>query len=298
MVKAKVKVIAAMLIFGTIGLFVKNIDLTSSEIALYRGFFGSLFLILVLGLKKERLSWEKSKKNAGVLFYSGAAIGLNWILLFEAYRYTTISNATLSYYMAPLFVVLASPFILKEKLTALKTACVFLAIMGMYLIVEKGGINGLGYNHTLGIAYGIGAALLYASVILATKFLRNMASLEITIIQLMTASLVLAPYVFLKEGMNILSVSMSSFVYLLFLGIVHTGIAYALYFSAMQNLKGQTIAILSYIDPISAVILSTLFLNERMTVVQIIGGFFILSAAFLSESGAVEKIRIARSLRK
>lgn len=298
MVKAKVKVIAAMLIFGTIGLFVKNIDLASSEIALYRGFFGSLFLILVLGLKKERLSWEKSKKNPGVLFYSGAAIGLNWILLFEAYRYTTISNATLSYYMAPLFVVLASPFILKEKLTALKTGCVFLALMGMYLIVEKGGMNGLGYNHTLGIAYGIGAALLYASVILATKFLKNMASLEITIIQLMTASLVLAPYVFLKEGMNILSISMSSFVYLLLLGIVHTGIAYALYFSAMQNLKGQTIAILSYIDPISAVILSTLFLNERMTIVQIIGGFFILSAAFLSESGAVEKIRIARSLRK
>ncbi|MEG0552113.1 MAG: DMT family transporter, partial [Carnobacterium sp.] len=166
------------------------------------------------------------------------------------------------------------------------------------LIVEKGGMNGLGYNHTLGIAYGIGAALLYASVILETKFLKNMASLEITIIQLMAASLVLAPYVFLKEGMNILSISMSSFVYLLLLGIVHTGIAYALYFSAMQNLKGQTIAILSYIDPISAVILSTLFLNERMTIAQIIGGFFILSAAFLSESGAVEKIRIARSLRK
>lgn len=296
MTKAKVKVIAAMLIFGTIGLFVKNIDLTSSEIALYRGFFGSLFLLLVLGLKKERLSWEKSKENAGILFYSGTAIGLNWILLFEAYRYTTISNATLSYYMAPLFVVLASPFILKEKLTVLKTSCVFLALIGMYFIVEKGGMNGSGYNHTLGIAYGIGAALLYASVILATKFLKNMASLETTIIQLMTASLVLAPYVFFKEGLNILSISGSSLFYLLFLGIVHTGIAYALYFSAMQDLKGQTMAILSYIDPISAVILATLFLNERMTIIQIIGGFFILSAAFLSESGVIEKVVKNRSL--
>ncbi|WP_034549549.1 DMT family transporter [Carnobacterium funditum] len=298
MAKARAKVITAMLIFGTIGLFVKNIELTSSEIALYRGFFGSMFLLLVLAIKKKRLSWGNSKENAAILFYSGTAIGLNWILLFEAYRYTTISNATLSYYMAPLFVVLASPFILKEKLNGVKISCVFLAFIGMYFIVDRSTVNGLGYNHSLGIMYGIGAALLYASVILATKFLRNSASLETTIIQLMTASIVLAPYVFLKEGSNLLSISGTSLVYLLFLGVVHTGIAYALYFSAIQVLKGQTIAILSYIDPISAVLLSTLFLSERMTMVQLIGGFFILSAAFLSESGVIEKGIVSRSLKK
>lgn len=297
MAKAKMKVITAMLIFGTIGLFVKNIPLASSEIALYRGFFGSTFLLLVLVLNKRSLSWKNIKENAGILFYSGTAIGFNWILLFEAYRYTTISNATLSYYMAPLFVVLASPFILKEKLTGFKIGCVFLALIGMYFIVEKGTMNGSGYNHSLGILYGIGAALLYASVILSTKFLKDIASLETTIIQLMTASLVLAPYVFLKEGFNVGSISGTSFVYLLLLGIIHTGLAYALYFSALQVLKGQTVAILSYIDPISAVILATIFLNERMTIIQLIGGFFILSAAFLSESGIVEKIRLSHSLK-
>ncbi|WP_414838705.1 DMT family transporter [Carnobacterium sp. TMP28] len=297
MAKAKMKVVTAMLIFGTIGLFVKNIGLTSSEIALYRGFFGSTFLLLVLFLNKKTLSWGKIKGNAAILFYSGTAIGLNWILLFEAYRYTTISNATLSYYMAPLFVVLASPFILNEKLTKLKIGAIFLALIGMYFIVEKGISNGLGYNHSLGITYGIGAALLYASVILATKFLKNIASLETTIVQLMTASLVLAPYVFLKEGFNIATVSSTSLAYLLFLGIVHTGVAYALYFSAMQVLKGQTMAILSYIDPISAVVLSTVFLNERMTPIQFLGGFFILAAAFLSESRVVEKMKATRSLK-
>lgn len=297
MAKAKMKVITAMLIFGTIGLFVKNIPLASSEIALYRGFFGSTFLLFVLVLNKKQLSWKNIKENAAILFYSGTAIGLNWIFLFEAYRYTTISNATLSYYMAPLFVVLASPFILKERLTGLKIGCVLLAVVGMYFIVDKGIANGVGYSHSLGILYGIGAALLYASVILATKFLKNITSLETTIVQLMTASLVLSPYVFLKEGVNISSISSTSFVYLLLLGIVHTGLAYALYFSAMQVLKGQTVAILSYIDPISAVILATIFLNERMTMVQLIGGFFILSAAFLSESGVVEKMKLTRSVK-
>lgn len=286
-----------MLIFGTIGLFVKNIDLTSSEIALYRGFFGSCFLILVMSMNKKTVSIKNSKENAGILLYSGTAIGFNWILLFEAYRYTTISNATLSYYMAPLFVVLGSPFILKEKLTGLKIGCVFLALIGMYFIVEKGTMTIQGYSHSLGIAYGIGAALLYASVILATKFLKNITSLETTIVQLMVASLVLAPYVFLKEGFNLVSITGTSLSYLLFLGIVHTGIAYALYFSAMQDLKGQTMAILSYIDPISAVILSTVFLNERMTIVQLVGGVFILSAAFLSESGVVEKYIKMKSLK-
>lgn len=298
MAKAKMKVITAMLIFGTIGLFVKNIPLASSEIALYRGFFGSTFLLFVLVLNKKQLSWKNIKGNATILFYSGTAIGLNWIFLFEAYRYTTISNATLSYYMAPLFVVLASPFILKEKLTGLKIGCVLLAAVGMYFIVEKGTVNGAGYSHSLGILYGVGAALLYASVILATKFLKNITSLETTIVQLMTASLVLSPYVFLKEGVNIGSISRTSFVYLLLLGIVHTGLAYALYFSAMQVLKGQTVAILSYIDPISAVILAMVFLNERMTMIQFIGGFFILSAAFISESSIIEKIKLSYSVKR
>lgn len=281
--KAKAKVIAAMLIFGSVGLFVKQIPLASSEIAFYRGLLGSLFLLLILVTKQADVSWNSLKQNAKILFFSGTAIGLNWILLFEAYRYTTISNATLSYYFAPLFVLLVSPIVLKEKLTAMKLGCIFLALAGMYLIVEKGAVISGAYNHPLGILYGIGAAVFYASLILLNKFLKGLSGLESTLIQLTIASVVLLPYVLITEGSGLFHISASSLPYLLILGIVHTGMAYAFYLSAIQELKGQTVAILSYIDPISAVFISALLLNERMTLLQIVGAVFILSAAFVSE---------------
>lgn len=281
--KAKVKVILAMLIFGTVGLFVKQIPLASSGIAFYRGLLGSLFLMIVLISKKDKISWNGLKQNAKILFFSGVAIGLNWILLFESYRYTTLSNATLSYYFAPLFVLLVSPVVLKEKLTAVKVGCILLALIGMYLIVGKSPVISGEYNHPLGILYGIGAAAFYASLILLNKFLKGLSGLESTMIQLAVASAILLPYVMLTEGSGLFHIPIHSLPYLLILGIVHTGIGYTFYFSAMQDLKGQTVAILSYIDPISAVFISALLLNENMSLIQLVGGIFILGAAFVSK---------------
>lgn len=297
--KAKLKVIAAMLIFGTISLFVKNIALASSEIALYRGILGSLFLLMVLLIKRDKVPWPRLKENRVPLLLSGAAIGFNWILLFEAYKYTTVSNATLSYYFAPVFVMLASPFIFKEKLTAVRVGCILLAMVGMYLIVGRGTVGGEGFNHPLGILYGIGAAAFYACVVILNKFLKGLSGLESTMFQLMIASLVLAPYIFITEGFDVLAIPKVSLPYLLVLGVVHTGVAYVLYFSAMQELKSQTIATLSYIDPISAVLVSALFLNENLTPIQLIGGIFILGSTFISESGLLERdgIKVNRKVK-
>lgn len=278
---AKLRNITAMLIFGTIGLFVKNIDLSSSEIALTRGFIGGFTLILATIFLKKKISFRAIKDNLYLLIFSGLAVGLNWIFLFQGYKYTSISNATLSYYFAPVFVTILAPFILKEKLTLSKFLCVLMALIGMFCIVGVDGVEG--GKDLLGIAYGLLAAGFYASVILMNKFLKGIESIEITVIQLLSATITLLPYVLYVEGTGIFSVSSYSIPYILILGIVHTGVAYLLYFSSLQELKGQTIAVLSYIDPVFAVIISAVVLKEQLGILQIIGGILILGSSFLSE---------------
>jgi drug/metabolite transporter (DMT)-like permease len=278
---AKLRNIIAMLIFGTIGLFVKNIDLNSSEIALTRGFIGGITLLFAMALLRKKVSIEAIKRNIYLLIFSGFAVGLNWIFLFQGYKYTSISNTTLSYYFAPIFVTILAPFILKEKLTLSKFLCVLMALVGMFCIVGVDGING--GSDLIGIAYGLLAAGFYASVILMNKFLKGIDSLEITIIQLLSATITLLPYVLYMDSGKSLNISLNSIPYILILGIVHTGIAYLLYFSSLQELKGQTIAVLSYIDPVFAIIISAIILKEHLGILQIIGGVLILGSSFLSE---------------
>lgn len=278
---AKLRNIIAMLIFGTIGLFVKNIDLNSSEIALTRGFIGGITLLFAMALLRKKVSIEAIKRNIYLLIFSGFAVGLNWIFLFQGYKYTSISNATLSYYFAPIFVTILAPFILKEKLTLSKFLCVLMALVGMFCIVGVDGING--GSDLIGIAYGLLAAGFYASVILMNKFLKGIDSLEITIIQLLSATITLLPYVLYMDSGKSLNISLNSIPYMLILGIVHTGIAYLLYFSSLQELKGQTIAVLSYIDPVFAIIISAIILKEHLGILQIIDGVLILGSSFLSE---------------
>lgn len=278
---AKLRNIIAMLIFGTIGLFVKNIDLNSSEIALTRGFIGGITLLFAMALLRKKVSIEAIKRNIYLLIFSGFAVGLNWIFLFQGYKYTSISNTTLSYYFAPIFVTILAPFILKEKLTLSKFLCVLMALVGMFCIVGVDGING--GSDLIGIAYGLLAAGFYASVILMNKFLKGIDSLEITIIQLLSATITLLSYVLYMDSGKSLNISLNSIPYILILGIVHTGIAYLLYFSSLQELKGQTIAVLSYIDPVFAIIISAIILKEHLGILQIIGGVLILGSSFLSE---------------
>ena len=277
------QVIISMLIFGSISIFVRKIDLPSGTIALLRGLIGSIFLYSYSLITKKRISYSLIKENLLFLLLSGASMGFNWIFLFQAYKNTTVSNTTLTYYFAPTIVMLMSPIILKEKLNFKKFLCVVISIIGLFMIVNTKGSNGGYYNHPLGISYGLMAAVLYAAVIILNKFFKKISGLEATIVQLACSALVLAIYVLIVENPDAAMFKLDFIPYILILGIVYTGITYSLYFTGIQQLKGQTIAMLSYIDPISAVIISTLFLNENITLIQFIGGILILGSGIISE---------------
>lgn len=280
---AKIKLITAMVTFGTIGIFVKYIPLPSSIIALGRGFVATLFLLLVMELTKNPVSKEAVKRNLVLLLVSGGLIGFNWILLFEAYNYTTVAVATLCYYLAPIFVIIASPFVLGEKLTAKKGLCVAAALLGMVLVsgvIQSG--SAADFSLT-GVAFGVGAGALYACIILMNKKLKDINSYDTTVMQLAAATIVLIPYCLLTVPVSSLSAGPAALGLLLFVGIVHTGIAYVLYFGSMKDLKAQTVAIFSYIDPILAVLLSAFLLRESMDMLSVIGAVLILGSTFVSE---------------
>ena len=289
--KAKLELIASMFIFGTIGIFVRHIPLPSSMIALVRGFVGAFFVLLFVYLKKSKLDKAAIKMNFVMLALSGAFIGINWILLFESYHYTTVATATLCYYMQPIFVILASPFLLKEKLTVKKVACVVVALIGMVFVsgVLQTGIPAL--SEAKGILYGLGAACFYASVVLMNKKITEINAYDKTIMQLGMGAIVLSPYVMLTQDFGSAAASMtpSLWALLLFVGLVHTGVAYALYFDCMSDLKAQTLAIFSYIDPIVAIILSALLLKENMGLYGVIGAVLVLGSTFISEMPEKER---------
>ncbi|MBT2701569.1 DMT family transporter [Bacillus sp. ISL-40] len=281
--KSKIQFILSMIIFGTIGLVVRYIDLSSSERALLSSFLGCLFLLLVFFMIKKKISWNLVKSNALFLILSGIALGGNWIFLYQSYDHTTIANATLGYYFAPVFVMILSPFVLREQLSIKKIVCIGVAIIGMLMIVGEG-VSASRSNDILGLSFGLIAAAFYAALLLLNKFIKDMGKLELTIIQLATTTLLLMPYVFLTEGFGIFEVSSSSIPFILILGIINTGIGFWLFFSGMEKLKGQSIAMLSYVDPFVAILISAIILKEQMTIVQMLGGVLLLGSTFVSET--------------
>lgn len=273
--------ILAMLIFSTIGIFVRYIPLPSSVIAVGRGIIGTAFLFLFIKGKGIPISWPDIRQNLLLLCLSGAALCGNWTFLFEAYRYTSIATATLCYYMAPIIVILVSPIFLKEKLTARKLLCVLTALAGMVLVSGIGQEGGSA-NMT-GVFFGLCAACCYASIVIFNKKIKPMAAYNKTIVQLGLGALLLMPYVLLTENVAALDASPFSLAMFLVVGIVHTGFAYVFYFGSMQSLKAQTIALFSYLDPIFAILLSAVVLGEPLGMTSIIGAVLVLGSTLVSE---------------
>ena len=263
----------AMFIFGTLAPFVRKIQVTSGELALYRAVLAAVLVGGFLLITGQKLSMASIKKELLLLTLSGMAMGINWIFLFEAYKYTTVSVATLSYYFAPVIVMVVCPLIFKEKLTGKQILCFVMATAGLVLIT---GTAGGGKQDLLGIAFGLAAALFYATVMLLNKFIKGVMGLHRTFIQFLAAILVLVIYVAAGNGFSLGSLDATGWGNLLIVGLIHTGITYCMYFSALKELPGQEVAILSYIDPLVAVLVSVIWLSETMTLTQILGGLLIL----------------------
>ena len=273
--------VTAMAIFGTLGPFVRNIAVSSGELALYRAILATLLITGFLFLTKQKIPFAAIKKEIPLLLASGMAMGINWILLFQAYKYTTVSLATLSYYFAPVIVTLVCPILFRERLTIKQIICFIMSTLGLILIIGIGDVDG--GNNLLGIMFGLGAAVFYATVVLLNKFIKNVEGIPRTFLQFIAAIIILIPYVFSTSGTTLGSLDTIGWINLLIVGLFHTGITYCMYFSSLKELPGQKAAILSYIDPLVAVLISVVILGEAMTLWQVVGGMLILGFTLWNE---------------
>ena len=280
--QSRAMVILSMVIFGTLAPFVRRISVSSGELALYRAVMAAVLILVYLMASGQKFRYSEIRKELLPLLVSGIAMGFNWILLFEAYRYTTVSVATLSYYFAPVLVTIVSPVLFREKLRCRQILCFAASTVGLVLVIGVSG-GGQGNTELIGILFGLGAAVLYAAVVILNKLIQGVGGIQRTALQFLAAIAVLLPYVVCTGGFSLVELDGAGWLCLAAVGVLHTGVAYCLYFSALKNLPGQEAAILSYVDPLVAVLISVLVLGEGLAPAQAVGGALILGFTLWNE---------------
>ena len=269
--------ILAMLIFGTNGYLVAHLSLQGSQIVLVRTLVGGLLLTAIV-LLRGGFDREAVRAEWRDLLFGGVALGLNWVALFTAYRLLNVSLATLIYYAGPMLVLLFSPLLFGESLTPQKIAAVAIVAAGLFCIT--GSITSAGMSLT-GLLAAVLSALFYASLIIFNKRIVKTGGMQTAALELDVAFVVVLIYVLLTAGIP--HPLKADIPYLLVLGLVNTGIAYMLYFTGLQKLPGQSVALISYVDPVSALVFSALLLHETMTPLQVLGAVLIIGGALLGE---------------
>ncbi len=285
--------ILSMVIIGTIGVFRRYIPISSAMLAFSRGIMGALSLAAFVKLKGGKIRHGIEGRKLIFLIINGAIIGVNWIFLFEAYRFTTVAVATLCYYLQPTLLILASPIVFRERLTGRKMFFALTAFAGMVLvsgILRAGGAQADSFR---GVLFGLAAAVLYTVAVIGNKKITGVDPFEKTMIQLASAAIVLIPYILLTENFSEIQLDTRSILLILIVGIIHTGFVYLLYFGSMEHMSAQAVAVLSYIDPVVAILASCIFLREPISALEIIGAVLIIGSAILSEREGHEDIHDA-----
>jgi len=269
------KYIAAVLIYGTIGVLLSFVNASSEFVVLCRGFIGALTIIIVFAIKRRRIDTYAIHKNFYRLIISGIALGLNWVALFAGYRYS-VSVASLCNYIAPIVVVALAPFFFKEKITVKQGIFIFLAVVGVLFL---SGIFEAGNTNLSAAIYGLLAAIGFVVLVICNRKMREIEPLERTLIQLIGSAATVLPFVFILDGFP-KSITPIEILILIILGVVHTGLAYILYFDSVAHVSAIEVAIYGYLEPVMGVATSIIFLGERLSAFGIIGAVLIIFAAF------------------
>lgn len=279
------KYLMALLMFGTNGIVASHISLSSYEIVLLRTFIGSLFLIAIYFITGCKLSFYKNKKQSAFLAVSGIAMGASWMFLYEAYAQIGVSISSLLYYCGPVIVMALSPLLFNEKLTLLKIVGFIAVLMGVFLI--NGNVS-VQLNKS-GILCGLMSAVMYAFMVICNKKAKDITGLENSMLQLLVSFLTSAVFVGIKQGYA-MDIQAESVLPIVILGLVNTGVGCYFYFSSIDKLPVQTVAVCGYLEPLSAVMFSSLLLNEQLTTLQIIGAILIIGGAICGEFKKINNI--------
>ena len=273
--------VAAMLIFGSNGVFASMLEMSGAQLVLLRTLIGGAVLLIIILISRSRTPKEVLLREKWRLLFAGVCLGANWALLFEAYNLLNVSLATLTYYTAPVLVLVLAPLVLKERQNGLAYLGMAVVIVGMLLVV--GTDFGEGGVSATGLIVGLGSAVFYAMLMLVNKQITGVSGLNLTFIEIVIAAVILLPYVFATSGGVPLPTDARGIFALLFLCTVNTGFACWLYFSSMNRLPAKAVALMGYFDPVSALIFSAVFLDERLSGVQLAGAVLVLAGALVGQ---------------
>ncbi|MDI7741865.1 DMT family transporter [Lysinibacillus fusiformis] len=286
MKNAYFKYVLALLLFGSNGIVASYILLNSYEIVFLRTMIGSLFLIIVFAISKKKVEFWKNKKHFLYLVISGMAMGASWMFLYEAYVQIGVSIATLAYYCGPVIVMILSPLIFKEKMTKAKLLGFLAVIIGMLCV------NGLAFTEgkVSGLIFGILSAFMYVVMVIFNKKARTIKGLENAMCQLVISFLTVAIFIGMKRGFRV-DVFDGNLMPILILGIINTGVGCYFYFSSIGRLPVQSVSILGYLEPLSALIFSAAILGEKLSLIQMAGAVLILGGAAFGELYRSKKLK-------
>lgn len=276
--KEYIKYISSLLLFGSNGIIAEQTSLPSAEIVFWRTMIGSLLLIAFFAAGRRKPVCVKYRIDFFMIILSGIAMGLSWIFLYEAYARIGVSLSSLAYYCGPVIVMILSPFLFQEKLTAQKVTGFGLVLLGV--VLTNGTVSG-NIDH-IGIFCGLMSALMHSLMVIFSKKAGQIRGLENSMIQLAVSFLTVAVYI---AGWSELTLTTGSadLPWIIILGLFNTGIGCWLYFSSIEYLSVQSVSVLGYLEPLSAVLLAVLILHERMTVLQWGGAALIIGGALAGE---------------
>lgn len=279
MKRSYIKYILGLLLFGSNGIVASYIALNSYEIVLLRTLLGSLLLLFLFFIKKGKFTFYQKKKQFAWLAISGIAMGASWIFLYEAYARIGVSIASLLYYCGPVIVMILSPILFHEKLTVPKITGFLTVLCGVFLV---NGTDSHKIIDSFGSICGVMSAVMYSFMVIFNKKAKKITGLENAVLQLLISFLTVAAFVGIKQGFAI-HIPPSGIFPILVLGLLNTGIGCYFYFSSISSLPVQTVAICGYLEPLSAVLFSVLFLKESLLPVQVVGAVMIFGGAVIGE---------------
>jgi len=275
----RVKLVLVMIIWGSLGVFTRSIPLSALSLAFLRALIALPVLFAALKMKKT------AKLKPPLLkpyLISGVLLGFGWLTLFYGFKHTSISSAVIIYNMCPVYVMIAAPLLLKETISKLQIAVICTSFLGLLMIVGHDLLEGYGY---MGMALSAVSGLLYATIVLINRSIKvRLDNQTATFAQIFTAMIVLLPFVLIDGNVfTIISLDATAIIFTILLGLLHTGVAYSLFFSLSAQMKSVEIVSYSYLEPLFGILFSVIVVDEVLTPLQIVGGVFILGSTFIGE---------------
>lgn len=293
--KERLKLILISATFGTVGLFTHFIPLSSAAIVFYRALLGGTFIVVMMKMSGKDINIKSMRDNLAVLVLTGFFMALNWVLQFEAFKVSSVAIGTVCYNMMPIFLLIIASFVFNEKITLKSGLCILIATIGVILVSNVVNV-GIKSNEVLGCVYGILGAIFYALIVTFNRKLNQIETHDKVVFQFAFSALIMAIYVgFIEKKSFLIDNSLPQneivvgVVCMLILSFFHTGFCYVHYFNAVSRLKAETVAILTYIDPVVALFLSYFVLKENMTALQFLGAVLILGSTLFNELSKTSK---------